>query len=254
MDVKNEVRKTYTKIVETGGSCCGNGSCGLVDYSGIDGWVPDADFGLGCGLPTMSAGISMGETVVDLGSGAGNDAFVARRMVGEEGRVIGIDMTTAMIEKSSENCKKLGYGNVEFRFGEIESLPVEDSAADVVISNCVLNLVPNKNKAFSEIYRILKQGGRFSISDMVLDGEVPKEIREIMGLYSACIGGAVSTDEYLDIIRLAGFRNITLISEKNITLTEDLAKDFISPEDYRKISDKAKGNFFVKSITVTGFK
>lgn len=254
MDVKNEVREAYTKVLETGGSCCGEGCGSLVDYSGVEGWVPDADFGLGCGLPTLSAGISEGETVVDLGSGAGNDAFVARRIVGEKGRVIGIDMTSAMVEKASGNCMKLGYGNVEFRLGEIEDLPVEGETADVVISNCVLNLVPDKKKAFSEIYRILKPGGRFSISDMVMEGEIPDEIRSVMGLYAACIGGAVSTAEYLSIIGSAGFRDISLVSEKNIAITEDLARNFLSSEDYEIISARVKANFSVKSITVTGFK
>lgn len=254
MDVKNEVKEAYTKIAETGRSCCGNGCGSLVDYSGIDGWIPDADFGLGCGLPTMNAGISKGNTVVDLGSGAGNDAFVARRIVGETGLVIGIDMTTAMIEKASGNCKKLGYENVEFRMGEIENLPVDDDCADVVISNCVLNLVPDKKKAFSEIFRILKPGGRFSISDIVMDGEVSGETRQIIGLYAACIGGAVSTKEYLDIIKDTGFENISLASENTIHVTEELAKDFISSDDFKKISSMASGTLTVKSITVTGFK
>ena len=179
---------------------------GLKDaYGKLDGHVEEADLGLGCGLPTQHAGLAPGQTVVDLGSGAGNDVFIARAAVGETGRVIGIDMTSEMVAKARENAARRGFGNVEFRLGEIEALPVDAAAADVVVSNCVLNLVPDKTKAFAEIFRILKPGGRFCVSDIVLEGELPAELRRAAELYVGCVAGALERDRYLDIIRKAGF-------------------------------------------------
>ncbi|HJY63440.1 MAG TPA: arsenite methyltransferase, partial [Ignavibacteria bacterium] len=195
-EIKKAVKESYTKIAvksesdkgccspvpQAGGpSCCGGDSetaAVEMDYSNLKGYNPDADLGLGCGVPTEFAGIKEGDTVVDLGSGAGNDVFVARAITGESGRVIGVDFTEAMIEKARKNNVKLGYKNVEFRYGDIENLPVEDNTADVTISNCVLNLVPNKEKAFAEIYRTLKSGGHFSVSDIVVNGELPEKIRK----------------------------------------------------------------------------
>src|ERR1017187_5117937 len=178
-------------------SCCGSGSCSTEvynimseDYTKLAGYNPDADLGLGCGLPTEFAQIKKGDTVVDLGSGAGNDCFVARALTGESGKVIGIDMTEAMIDKARENAEKLGFNNVEFRFGDIEKIPVVVNRADVVISNCVLNLVPDKRKAFQEIFRILKPNGHFSISDVVLVGNLPQSLQQASEMYVGCVSGA----------------------------------------------------------------
>ncbi|MFZ6010622.1 MAG: arsenite methyltransferase, partial [Bacteroidota bacterium] len=180
--LKQLVKEKYGQIAdqsreENASSCCGAGCCGTTDeavmaedYSKLQGYVADADLGLGCGLPTEFAHIKAGDVVIDLGSGAGNDAFVARSIVGDAGKVIGVDFTERMIEKARINAAKLGFNNVEFRFGDIENIPVTENEAHVVVSNCVLNLVPNKSRAFSETYRILKPGGHFSVSDIVLKG------------------------------------------------------------------------------------
>src|SRR3990170_8520325 len=187
--LKSIVKEKYSTIAlqskeANASSCCG-ASCGCStidaeimaeDYSNVSGYQSDADLGLGCGLPTEFAQIKEGDTVIDLGSGAGNDAFVARSIVGEKGKVIGIDFTEKMIEKARINVEKLGFNNVEFRYGDIENIPVVDNTAHVVVSNCVLNLVPDKSKAFSETFRILKPGGHFSVSDIVLDGELPEAL------------------------------------------------------------------------------
>jgi SAM-dependent methyltransferase len=208
-DLKEIVREKYTQIAEQGkdqnaSSCCGaTGCCGgdevynimADDYSSLEGYNPDADLGLGCGLPTEFAKIKEGDVVIDLGSGAGNDAFVARRFAGEKGKVIGIDFTEAMIRKARENVEKTGYNNVEFRQGDIEDMPVTANKADVIVSNCVLNLVPNKHKVFSEIYRVLKPGGHFSISDIVLEGDIPDKWKHVAELYAGCVSGAIQTSE-----------------------------------------------------------
>src|SRR5690606_15368820 len=218
-DVKSVVREKYSEIAmqtkgQNASSCCGATSscCGdevynimADDYTNLEGYVADADLGLGCGLPTEFAKINEGHTVIDLGSGAGNDAFVARKLAGEKGRVIGIDFTEAMISRARQNAEKLGFNNVEFRHGDIEDMPVTSNLADVIISNCVLNLVPNKHKVFSEIFRVLKPGGHFSISDIVLDGELPSKWKEIAELYAGCVSGAIQKEDYLGIIQEAGF-------------------------------------------------
>src|SRR5215213_5177908 len=183
-NVKELVRRKYAEIAlqdkeANQSSCCGAGCCSTEtvtimadDYKELNGYNPDADLGLGCGLPTQFAKIKKGDTVIDLGSGAGNDAFVARHETGETGKVIGIDFTPAMIERARKNNEVRGFNNVEFRQGDIEEMPVTSNKADVIVSNCVLNLVPNKHKVFSEVYRVLKPGGHFSISDIVLEGEL----------------------------------------------------------------------------------
>lgn len=189
-EIKEMVKEKYGAIAQQSkevnqSSCCGSGcECGTVefsvmadDYSALPGYVPDADLALGCGLPTEFAQMKHGDTVVDLGSGAGNDCFVARSIVGESGHIIGIDMTVPMIEKARTNASKLGFSNVEFRLGDIENLPIDDDTADVVVSNCVMNLVPDKQKAFAETFRITKPGGHFSISDIVLRGELSDSLR-----------------------------------------------------------------------------
>jgi len=259
-EIKELVREKYSEIAlqskqQNLSSCCGaTGCCGddvynimADDYTKLDGYVADADLGLGCGLPTEFAQIKEGDTVIDLGSGAGNDAFVARRIVGEKGRVIGIDFTEAMIARARENAEKLGYNNVEFRQGDIESMPVTANKADVIVSNCVLNLVPNKHKVFSEIYRVLKPGGHFSISDIVLEGPLPEKWKEVAELYAGCVSGAIQKNEYLGIIDEAGFKNMTIQKDKTINIPDEILAAYLSEEE---IKEYKKGAVRITSITV----
>lgn len=259
--VKELVKEKYGAIAQqtkeqNESSCCGATGCcdsdavyNIMsdDYSQLEGYNPDADLGLGCGIPTQYAQIKEGDTVVDLGSGAGNDAFVARRFTGEKGKVIGIDFTEAMIAKARENAEKLQLNNVEFRQGDIEDIPLTSNKADVVLSNCVLNLVPNKHKVFSEIFRILKPGAHFSISDIVLDGELPTKIKEAAEMYAGCVAGAIQKKDYLDIITEAGFGNITLQKEKKITVPDEILLKYLSPEE---VNDMKESNTGIYSITV----
>ena len=208
-NVKNMVRQKYSEIAlqdkeSNQTSCCGSGCCSTEvsnimtdDYSKLEGYNPDADLGLGCGLPTQFAKIKKGDVVIDLGSGAGNDAFIARHETGETGKVIGIDFTPAMISRARQNAEARGFNNVEFRHGDIEEMPVSSGAADVIVSNCVLNLVPNKDAVIKEIFRVLKPGGHFSISDIVLEGELPAEIKEAAEMYAGCVSGAIQKNSYL---------------------------------------------------------
>src|SRR5580658_9412687 len=219
--LKELVRERYSAIAlqdkdDNEASCCGSGCCSIEttnimvdDYSTLEGYNPDADLGLGCGLPTQFARIKKGDVVIDLGSGAGNDCFIARNETGETGKVIGIDFTAAMIDKARANAEKLGYNNVEFRFGDIEKMPVTAGVADVIVSNCVLNLAPDKAGVFGEIYRVLKPGGHFSISDIVLVGDLPPKIQKAAEMYSGCVAGAIQKSEYLDLIRATGFQQVT---------------------------------------------
>jgi ubiquinone/menaquinone biosynthesis C-methylase UbiE len=271
-ELKELVKEKYSIIVnqsekEGTSSCCGGeresggeSACGCSEvkvsalaeeYTKLPGYAAEADLGLGCGLPTKFAKIKSGDTVVDLGSGAGNDCFVARSIVGEKGRVIGLDMTEAMVDKAKANAQKLGFSNVEFRLGDIENMPMEDNTADVVVSNCVLNLVPNKQKAFSETYRILKHGGHFSISDVVLQGELPDELRAQEEMYAGCIAGAIQKEEYLRKIKEAGFVNLTLQKESSIDIPDDTLKRFLTPEQVREFK---KNRIGIYSITVYGEK
>lgn len=258
--LKEMVKEKYGEIAlqskeQNESYCCGS-DCGCSgtdasvmaeSYSHLPGYVADADLGLGCGLPTEFALIKPGDTVVDLGSGAGNDAFVARSITGESGRVIGIDMTEPMLEKARKNSAALGFTNVEFRFGDIENLPIEENVADVVVSNCVMNLVPNKHLAFSETFRILKHGGHFSISDIVLLGELPDGLRDQAALYAGCVSGAIQKEEYLNIIRSVGFVNVEVQKERLITLPDDLLSQYLSPESLADFNQRRIGIF---SITV----
>ena len=221
------------------------------DYTKLPGYAPEADLALGCGLPTQFAKIKPGDTVVDLGSGAGNDCFVARSVTGESGRVIGIDMTDAMLAKARENAKKLGYANVEFRAGDIEHMPVENNTADVVVSNCVMNLVPDKQKAFAETFRILKPGGHFSISDIVLQGELPEGVRNDAALYAGCIAGAIQKDQYLQIIRQAGFTNIEVQKERVIEIPNEIYLHYITLDQLREVKRNRLG---ILSVTVFASK
>ena len=257
--LKEIVKQKYSEIAlqdkETNqSSCCGAGGCSTEvynimsdDYSTLDGYNPDADLGLGCGLPTEFARMKEGDTVIDLGSGAGNDAFVARKFVGEKGKVIGIDFTEAMIEKARNNAEKLNFNNVEFRQGDIDNMPVTSNKADVIVSNCVLNLVPNKHKVFSEVFRVLKPGGHFSISDIVIEGELPLRWKEVAELYAGCVSGAIQKKEYLGIIEEAGFKNITLQKDKTIVIPDDILVNHLSAAE---IAEYKKGTTRITSITV----
>jgi arsenite methyltransferase len=257
--LKDIVKEKYSTIAsqskehnET--SCCGAGSCGTgtytimsEDYTNLEGYNPDADLGLGCGLPTEFAKIKKGDTVVDLGSGAGNDCFVARSIAGEEGEIIGIDMTEAMIQKAQANAEKLGFKNVQFRLGDIEDIPLSSKRADVVVSNCVMNLVPDKKKAFDEVFRILKPGGHFSISDIVLKGELPEAIKKEAEMYAGCVSGAIKKGDYLEILSDSGFSNITLQKEKQIIIPDEILLNYLNQDQLNEFKSNGSGIF---SITV----
>lgn len=217
------------------------------DYTQLEGYNPDADLGLGCGLPTQFAGIKQGDVVIDLDSGAGNDAFIARHETGETGKVIGIDFTPAMIEQARENAAVRGFDNVEFRQGDIEKMPVSANTADVIVSNCVLNLVPNKDGVFKEIYRTLKLGGHFSIADIVLEGELPTAIKEAAEMYAGCVAGAVQKQVYLELIETNGFANITVQKEKSIIVPDDILSAYLTAAQLTLFKASGTG---IKSITV----
>jgi SAM-dependent methyltransferase len=261
--LKDLVRERYSAIAlqdkaTNEASCCGSGCCSVEttnimsdEYSTLEGYNPDADLGLGCGLPTQFARIRKGDVVIDLGSGAGNDCFVARAETGETGKVIGIDFTPAMIDRARANADKLAYNNVEFRFGDIEKMPVTPGIADVVVSNCVLNLVPDKAGVFREIYRILKPGGHFSISDIVLSGSLPRGIREAAEMYAGCISGAIQKEDYFQLISASGFKNITVQKDKPIYLPDDILRPHLSPEEIAAFRQSGTG---IHSVTVYGEK
>jgi SAM-dependent methyltransferase len=258
-ELKNIVKEKYSEIAlqdkdVNASSCCGAGGCSTDianimtdDYLTVEGYQPDADLSLGCGLPTQFAQIKKGDVVVDLGSGAGNDCFIARHETGAEGKVIGIDFTPAMINKARQNVVKLGYNNVEFIQGDIENIPLPDNTANVMVSNCVLNLVPDKQKAFNEIYRLLKPGGHFSISDIVLTGELPAKIREAAEMYAGCVSGAIQKEEYMGIINRKGFEEITIQKEKAIFIPDDVLSRYLNKEETESFRKGAAGIF---SITV----
>ena len=215
------------------------------DYTQLEGYNADADLGLGCGLPTQFAKIKKGDVVIDLGSGAGNDCFIARAETGEGGKVIGIDFTEAMINKARVNAEKLGYHNVEFRFGDIDKMPVSANTADVIVSNCVLNLVPDKDKVFQEIFRVLKPGGHFSISDVVLLGRLPDQLKNDAEMYAGCVAGAIEKEDYLALIEKNGFTNITLQKEKAIVIPDDILTNYLSAEQLEEFKSGAAGIFSI---------
>ncbi|MBL7780813.1 MAG: arsenite methyltransferase [Saprospiraceae bacterium] len=256
-NIKSSVREQYSKIAlqdkaTNAASCCGVGAPGTCDimadsYAHLKGYNPDADLGLGCGLPTEFARIEAGDVVLDLGSGAGNDCFVARAETGATGKVIGVDFTPTMIERARQNAEKLNYHNVEFRQGDIENLPVTDDSVDVVVSNCVLNLVPDKRRVFAEILRTLKPGGHFSISDVVLIGALPEKVVESAELYAGCVAGAIQLDEYLQIIHETGFQNVTLQKQKPILLPDEILLQYLTEADIRAFVETGTGIF---SVTV----
>jgi SAM-dependent methyltransferase len=257
--VKEMVKQKYAEIAlqdkETNqSSCCGAGGCSTEvynimsdSYNDVQGYNPDADLGLGCGLPTEFAGINKGDVVIDLGSGAGNDAFIARHETGATGKVIGIDFTPAMIERAIKNADARGFTNVEFRQGDIQHMPVADGIADVIVSNCVLNLVPNKDGVFKEIFRALKRGGHFSISDIVLEGMLPKELREAAEMYAGCVSGAVQKEVYMELIRSNGFTNITIQKDKAINIPDDILSNYLPADALEAYKSSGTG---IRSITV----
>jgi SAM-dependent methyltransferase len=259
-ELKELVKEKYGQIASQSAqqnlsSCCGaTGCCGdetytimADDYTKLEGYNADADLGLGCGIPTQYAKIKEGDTVIDLGSGAGNDAFVARRFVGGKGKVIGIDFTEAMIEKARANVDKLGFNNIEFRFGDIEKMPVAANRADVVLSNCVLNLVPNKRNVFAEIFRVLKTKGHFSISDIVLEGELPENLKKAAEMYAGCVSGAIQKDDYIKIIHETGFINISVLKEKRILIPDDILLQYLDEKELARLKGS---NLGIYSVTV----
>lgn len=257
--IKDMVRQKYTEIAAqdkdtNAASCCGSGCCSTEvynimsdDYSQLEGYDPAADLGLGCGLPTQFAQIRPGDTVIDLGSGAGNDCFIARHETGETGKVIGIDFTPAMIALARQNAETRGFNNVEFRQGDIEQMPVTANVADVVVSNCVLNLVPDKAGVFREIYRVLKPGGHFSISDIVLEGELPQSLQQAAEMYAGCVAGAIRKDAYLGLIESAGFTGLAVQKEKPIVIPDDILRNYLGAEELAQYKAGPTG---IYSITV----
>ena len=257
--IKDMVRQKYSEIAlqdkdTNQSSCCGSGCCSdevynimSDDYTQIEGYNPDADLGLGCGLPTQFAQIKKGDVVIDLGSGAGNDCFIARAETGDTGKVIGIDFTPAMIDKARANAEKLSFHNVEFRQGDIEKMPVTANVADVIVSNCVLNLVPNKAGVFQEIYRVLKPGGHFSISDIVLVGKLPEKIQQAAEMYAGCVAGAIQKKEYMDLIEATGFTGLSLQKEKAITVPDDILAQYLSADEIAEFKQSGTG---IYSVTV----
>lgn len=259
--MKEIVKRKYSAIALqiNESSCCGSGCCGdgkvysimNEDYSRLSGYDAEADLGLGCGLPTEFAAIREGDVVVDLGSGAGNDCFVARAVTGETGQVIGIDFSPEMIAKAKKNVSRRGFANVEFHRGDIENIPVESDTADVVISNCVLNLLPSKNKVFTEIYRVLKPGGHFCISDIVLVGELPRSLREAVELYVGCIAGAIQKNDYLELVDRAGYVAVKIQKEKEIRIPDDILAQYLHREEMESFKNNRTA---VVSMTLTGDK
>ncbi|MBD3308605.1 arsenite methyltransferase [candidate division KSB3 bacterium] len=258
--LKNLVKEKYAQLVQRSSQCCCSSSCCSDEYtddtlsegySQLEGYYAEADLHLGCGIPTHYAQIRAGDVVLDLGSGAGNDVFVARSLVGDQGKVIGVDMTEEMIVKARQNQRKLGYHNVEFRLGEIEALPLEENEVDVVISNCVLNLVPDKSKAFEELFRVLKPGGHFCISDIVLHGDLPEKLKTPVEMYAGCVAGAILQEEYLYVIRQAGFVEVEVKQEKQVTLPDALLQKYLSADELKAYRSSGSA---VVSLMVFGQK
>ncbi len=261
--IKEMVKQKYSEIAlqdpkTNATSCCGSAGCSTEvynimsdEYDHLSGYSSAADLKLGCGLPTEFAKIKTGDMVVDLGSGAGNDCFVARHETGESGKVIGIDFTEAMIQKARSNSEKLGFNNVEFRLGDIENIPITTNIVDVVVSNCVMNLVPDKPKAFAEVHRILKTGGHFSISDIVLTGHLPEKIMDAAEMYAGCVSSAIQKEDYLQIIRHAGFKNLLIQKEKPIIIPVDILKNYLNNDEIEAYNSNKT---IIYSITVYGEK
>ena len=264
-EVKKTVRERYGNIAKQGSSCCCSPAAGSccggttkisnvisknVGYSEAEiGSVPEgANLGLGCGNPVAMASLKKGETVLDLGSGAGFDCFLAAKRVGAKGKVIGVDMTPDMLDKARDNCRKGGYKNVEFRLGEIENLPVADNSVDVIISNCVINLAPDKRRVFSEAFRVLKPGGRVMVSDLVLLKELPEYLKDSIEAYVGCVAGASLKDDYLATIEAVGFKNVNVTDETAFPIG-DIISDPTAQVIIKELkipAEKVKG--FVNSV------
>ncbi len=263
-NIKKIVKQKYSSIAlqnlkHEQLNCCGNsGCCGNTgfsmignEYNGIEGHNPDADLGLGCGIPTQHANIQPGHYVLDLGSGAGNDCFVARAIVGEKGKVTGLDFTEAMVLKARSNNLKMGYNNVEFIKGDIENIPLPDNYFDIIVSNCVLNLVPNKHKAFAQMYRVLKPEGHFCISDVVVKGQLPDKLRKNTEMYVGCVSGAINIDEYLEIINKQDFTNVTIHKQTKISIPNNILERLLLKEEIEHLKHNDTG---IYSITISGYK
>lgn len=263
-DIRTLVRERYGAIAQAATSCCAPTSCGCGPemapdglnvigdgYQGVAGRLEEADLNLGCGVPTRHAALRRGETVLDLGSGAGNDAFIARHEVGTEGRVIGVDMTPEMIAQARGNATRLAFANVEFRLGEIERLPVDANTVDVVISNCVLNLVPNKAQAFAEMFRVLRPGGRFCVSDIVATGELPGPVQDAAGLYVGCVAGAMPEADYLAMLDQVGFERVHIAEAKSVAIPDGALAPHMEADEIAAF--RASG-IVLKSVTVIGSK
>jgi SAM-dependent methyltransferase len=257
--LKNIVKEKYAHIAmaseKKSCGCCGDKESDFsvlsLDYQGVKGYMEDADLRLGCGIPTEHAGITAGDRVLDLGAGAGNDCFVARSLVGDSGWVTGLDFTDEMLQKARRNNEKMGYQNVEFVKGDIEQIPLPDNSYDVIISNCVLNLVPDKMKAYAEIMRLLKPGGHFCVSDIVLQGKLPDDLKEVASLYAGCVSGALQKEEYLQIIEKNGFSNIEVKSEQLNNVPDVYLLLHVSQDAVDAYHASGAG---IYSITVVGFK
>lgn len=264
-NIKEIVKEKYSQIAaksdssSDSGCCCVPSCCGTTpdytvfsdSYENQAGYHPDADLGLGCGIPTEFAGLQPGDHVLDLGSGAGNDCFVARAIVGETGKVTGLDFSEEMITKAWKNVAKLGFENVVFVQGDIEEMPFANSRFDVILSNCVLNLVPDKAKAFAEMMRVLKQGGHFSVSDVVTKGELPDKLRADAEMYAGCVSGAMKMEDYLQVIKDAGFENLQIHKQKKLEIPEEILKNYLSEgENLAQLKESAG----LYSITVSAHK
>ena len=260
--LREDVRSKYASIAKAAPEGSRQGCCGAKKstreysmigdaYDGLAGYVAEADLGLGCGLPVEHAGLKPGQTVLDLGSGAGLDVFVARGVVGDSGHVIGVDMTAEMITRARHNAHQSGFENVEFRLGEIENLPVLSDGVDAVISNCVLNLVPDKARAFAEIHRVLKPGGHFCISDIVASRTLPDWVKGVADAYAGCVAGAIPRDEYLEVIRQAGFERVTIAAQKRIEIPAELLARSLTAQQR---AEAEASDLHVLSITVTAHK
>lgn len=260
LEIKSEIKKSYGDIAKGNiqvGCCSTDTACCITDefsnsmtedYSNVEGYEKSADLALGCGLPTEIANIHEGDTVIDLGSGAGNDVFIARGIVGESGKVIGIDMTPEMVIRALQNNQKLGYKNVEFQLGEIENMQnIPTNTGDVVISNCVMNLVPDKEKAFKEVNRVLKIGGHFSISDIVYSGNLPDGILKAAEMYAGCVAGASEKGAYLGIIKSVGFKNIQIKKERLIELPDELLFKYLNQQELDNYKKSGSG---IYSVTI----
>jgi cyclopropane-fatty-acyl-phospholipid synthase len=255
------VREKYAAIARDSDSCCGPQGCGdgadstdldvtMIgdDYDDVAGYVADADLKLGCGVPTELADMQPGDHVLDLGSGAGLDAFTARKIVGASGRVVGLDMTPEMVEKARRNAETLDFDNVAFVEGDIEAIPLDDESFDVVISNCVLNLVPNKERAFAEMHRVLRPGGRFCVSDIVTVGDLPDAVRRSAALYAGCISGAVDEGAYLSHLEAAGFEGVEVARRKPVDVPAEVLLEHADEDDVRRFRE----NGGIVSVTVRG--